>query len=89
MSSTSFLVNRVRHGVMQNSQAFLLASRIGVHNRYKWDYACVDEYFEREMTMLESRKLPMPLPETFRHKTLPYNELYPAHMNDVRYNFKP
>lgn len=29
------------------------------------DYACEDEYFERDMTLLEARKLPLPLPEDF------------------------
>ncbi len=65
------------------------AARIGVHNRYKYDYACEDEYFEKEMTLLEARKLPLPLPVTFRHKQYPMDEIMPAHWNDVRFNFKP
>jgi hypothetical protein len=67
----------------------LTGSRIGVRNRYKYDYACEDEYFEREMTILEARQLPMPLPDDWRHKQLPINELIPAHWNDVRFNFLP
>jgi hypothetical protein len=66
-----------------------MGSRIGVRNRYKYDYACEDEYFEREMTILEARHLPMPMPIDFSHKKLPYNELYPAHLNDVRFNYLP
>jgi hypothetical protein len=71
------------------TQAVLLGSRIGVRNRYKYDYACEDEYFEREMTLLEARHLPVPLPEDFRHKKAPINEIMPAHWNDVRFNYLP
>jgi hypothetical protein len=46
----------------------LLGTRIGVRNRYKYDYATEDEYFEREMTLLEARHLPLPLPADWRHK---------------------
>ena len=67
----------------------LIGSRIGVRNRYKYDYANEDEYFEREMTMLEARHLPLPLPADFRHKQVPYHDIQPAHWNDVRFNFKP
>jgi hypothetical protein len=67
----------------------MAATRIGVYNRYKYDYSCEDEYFEREMTILEARHLPMPLPPDWRHKQLPINEFFPAHWNDVRFNFKP
>jgi len=66
-----------------------MTSRIGVRNRYQYDYACEDDYFEREMTMLEARHLPLPLPEDFRHKSPPNHEIWPAHWNDVRFNFKP
>lgn len=41
------------------------------------------------MTILEARHLPLPLPNDFRHKQLPYHEMWPAHWNDVRFNFKP
>ena len=67
----------------------IIAARIGVRNRYKYDYACEDEYFEREMTILEARHLPTPLPEDWSHKKFPINEFMPAHWNDVRFNFKP
>ena len=67
----------------------LAASRIGVHNRYANDYACEDEYFEREMTMLDARNLPLPLPKDFIHAHPPDNEIFPAHFNDVRFNYKP
>lgn len=85
--SNSYLAARLRSGF--NSHALLCSSRIGVRNRYKYDYACEDEYFEREMTILEARHLPLPLPEDFRHKQLPLHELYPAHWNDVRFNYLP
>ena len=85
--SNSFLAARLRSGLQQS--VFKQATRIGVRNRYKYDYACEDEYFEREMTMLEARHLPLPLPSDFRHKQVPYHEIYPAHWNDVRFNFLP
>ena len=69
--------------------SLLASSRIGVVNRYKYDYACEDEYFEREMTLLESKTLPLPIPKDFRHAGHPDNEVWPAHWNDVRFNFKP
>ena len=41
------------------------------------------------MTFLEARSLPLPLPKDFRHAAHPDNEVWPAHWNDVRFNFKP
>jgi hypothetical protein len=41
------------------------------------------------MTLLEARNLPLPLPKDFAHAHPPDNEIYPAHFNDVRFNFKP
>ena len=67
----------------------MFASRLGMTNKYAYDYACEDEYFEREMTLLEARNLPLPLPKDYAHPTPPDNEIYPAHFNDVRFNFKP
>ena len=72
-----------------NPYTLLMTARIGVRNRYAADYACEDEYFEREMTLLESRNLPLPLPKDFSHAHPPDNEVWPAHFNDVRFNFKP
>ena len=66
----------------------LATSRIGVVNRYRFDYSCEDEYFEREMTLMEARTLPLPIPKDFRHACHPDNEVWPAHWNDVRFNFK-
>ena len=40
------------------------------------------------MTLLESKKLPLPIPEDFKHIRLPLDTWYPAHRNDVRFNFK-
>ena len=87
--SNSFLAARLRSGAISMNKAVLASSRIGVRNRYKYDYACEDEYFEREMTILEARHLPLPLPVDFRHKSPPAHEIWPAHWNDVRFNFKP
>ena len=67
----------------------LKATRIGVKNRYAYDYACEDEYFEREMTMYDARTLPLPIPKDFAHAQHPDNEVWPMHWNDVRFNFKP
>ena len=67
----------------------LQTSRIGVYNRYQYDYACEDEYFERQMTLMESRTLPLPVPKDFRHAVHPDNEVWPPHWNDVRFNFMP
>ena len=64
-------------------------SRVGVVNRYQYDYACEDEYFQKDMTLYEARMLPLPLPKDFQHATHPDHEVWPAHWNDVRFNFKP
>lgn len=87
--SNSFLAARLRSGTMLYQRNLAATSRIGVRNRYQWDYSVEDDYYEREMTMLEARHLPLPLPEDFRHKTPPFHEIWPAHWNDVRFNFKP
>lgn len=88
--SNSFLASRLRSGSALYLQAAVSkGSRIGVRNRYKWDYSVEDEYFEREMTILEARHLPLPLPEDFRHKQAPNHEIWPAHWNDVRFNYLP
>merc|ERR1712151_664970 len=39
------------------------------------------------MTLLESRTLPLPIPADFRHAKPADNEIWPAHWNDVRFNF--
>ena len=41
------------------------------------------------MTLLEARTLPLPIPKDFRHAQHPDNEVWPAHWNDVRFNFRP
>ena len=74
---------------MSHQYQLLNTCRIGARNRYAFDYACEDEYFEREMTLLEARNLPLPLPKDFAHAHPPDNEIWPAHINDVRFNFKP
>jgi hypothetical protein len=90
MSNKSLLIQALRsRGAFNQPLVVIAASRIGVRNRYKYDYACEDEYFEREMTILEARHLPLPLPVDWRHKQLPMNEFMPAHINDVRFNFLP
>ena len=70
-------------------KATLYAARLGMTNKYAYDYACEDEYFEREMTMLDSKMISLPLSDDFRHKQLPYDEIYPSHINDVRFNYLP
>ena len=63
-------------------------ARSRVVNRYRFDYAVEDGFHENEMTLLEAKKLPLPVPETFKHKRLPLDLWYPAHYNDVRFNFR-
>ncbi len=87
MSNNSLLLSALRG--RNFVQPLSVATRIGVRNRYKYDYACEDEYFEREMTILEARHLPVPLPVDWRHKQYPISEIMPAHFNDVRFNFLP
>ena len=87
--NSKVLAQTLRQRNISQTYTMLMGSRIGVRNRYKYDYACEDEYFEREMTILEARHLPMPLPEDWRHKQIPINEFMPAHWNDVRFNFLP
>jgi hypothetical protein len=58
-------------------------------NKYAYDYACEDEFFEREMTLLDAKLMSLPLPENFRHKEAPVDELLPPHWNDVRFNYFP
>ena len=41
------------------------------------------------MTLLEARALPLPMPKDYRHANPPDHEVWPAHWNDVRFNFKP
>lgn len=79
----------MRPSSLNQAKSILQSARIGVTNRYKYDYACEDEFFERKMTILEARHLPLPLPTTFKHKAPPNQEIWPAHWNDVRFNFLP
>lgn len=87
--NNSYLASRLRSGCMLLNRHLGATARIGVRNRYQWDYSVEDGYFEREMTMLEARHLPLPIPEDFRHKSPPNHEIWPAHWNDVRFNFRP
>ena len=41
------------------------------------------------MTLYDAKVLPLPLPDDFKHALHPDNEVWPAHWNDVRFNFKP
>lgn len=70
-------------------RALVYSARMGMTNKYAYDYACEDEFFEREMTMLDAKLTTLPLPTDWKHKQLPYNEIYPPHWNDVRFNFLP
>ena len=67
--------------------ATIYSSRLGMTNKYAYYYACEDEFFEREMTLLDSKLQTLPLPEDFKHKQLPIDDIYPPHWNDVRFNF--
>ena len=67
----------------------IFASRLGMTNKYAYDYACEDEYFEREMTMLDAKTMHLPIPTSHHHKELPMDEIMPPHWNDVRFNFLP
>ena len=58
-------------------------------NKYAHDYACEDEFFEREMTLLDAKLMHLPLPDNYRHKELPTDEMQPPHWNDVRFNYFP
>ena len=58
-------------------------------NRYANDYACEDEFYEKEMTLLDAKIMTLPLPETHKHKEYPMHEFYPPHWNDVRFNHIP
>ena len=64
-------------------------ARVTVTNRYKYDYSVEDGFFEKEMTYLEAKKLPLPVPESVNHKRPPLDVLYPVHWNDVRFNHHP
>ena len=67
----------------------IYAQRLGMTNKYAYDYACEDEYFEREMTLLDAKLTHLPLPDNWRHKTLPMDDYLPPHWNDVRFNYIP
>uniref|UniRef100_A0A7S3JE96 Uncharacterized protein n=1 Tax=Euplotes harpa TaxID=151035 RepID=A0A7S3JE96_9SPIT len=69
-----------------------LPARVTVVNRYKYDFSVEDGFFEKEMTLLEAKKLPLPVPRSFKHKKAPMDVLYPPHSNDsnfVRFNHDP
>ena len=69
--------------------ATMRATRLGMSNKYAHDYACEDEYFEREMTLLEAKETHLPFSDNFRHKEMPLDETQPPHWNDVRFNYLP
>ena len=70
---TAFRQQRMSNGIIPKSA--LYASRLGMTNKYAHDYACEDEYFEREMTLLEAKTMHLPIPEDFKHKELPFDEI--------------
>ena len=71
------------------NKAALFSSRLGMTNRYAYDYACQDEYFEREMTLLDAKLMHLPIPISHKHITPAADEVQPPHWNDVRFNFFP
>ena len=87
MKSQLFPLLRRSRGI-SNPLSYRTA-RITVKNRYKYDYSVEDGFFEKEMTFLEAKKMPLPMPETYMHKRIPLDVLYPVHWNDVRFNHHP
>ena len=71
------------------SKSLIYASRLGMTNKYAYDYACEDEFFEREMTMQEAKLMTLPLNDNMKHKQLDMMEVIPPYWEDPRYNFKP
>ena len=65
------------------------ATRLGMTNRYAYDYACEDEFFEKEMTLLDAKLMHLPLPDNYKHKVLPTDEMQPPHWKYVRFNYFP
>ena len=82
---SSKLVNAFRTNSLMRS-AFL-QGRITAVNKYQWDYSCEDGYFEREMDLYQAKKLTFPI--HIERKKVPDHERWPAHINDVRFNYKP
>ena len=64
-------------------------TRVGVQNRYRYDYSCEDEYYEKPMTLIEAVHLPLPVSESFSHISPDDEFNLPYHWNDVRFNYKP
>ena len=89
MKRTNGMVNPTLFNGCVAPKNAIFASRLGMSNKYAYDYACEDEYFEREMTLLDAKTAHLPIPETMRHKSLPMDEVMPPHWNDVRFNFIP
>ena len=89
MKRTSGIVQPTLYSAIVAPKSAIFASRLGMTNKYAHDYACEDEYFEREMTMLDAKTAHLPLPTTHKHKDLPMDEIMPPHWNDVRFNFLP
>lgn len=59
-------------------------------NRWQFHYANEDGVYEQDLSWIEAKTMPQPLPKNYwlDHKNIPdsYN---PDHKNDVRYNFQP
>lgn len=89
MSTNRLALMALRGGPCGAVKSAQFATRIGMTNRYKMDYACEDEYYEREMTLLDAKLTKLPLPLDFRHKSPPVDDMMPHHINDVRFNFVP
>ena len=58
-------------------------------NKNAYDYAYEDEFFEKEMSLLDSKLLSLIFPENFRHKEAPTDEIYHSYWNDVRFKYFP
>ena len=61
---------RGRSSLLVPNKSAIFSARLGMTNKYAHDYACEDEYFEREMTLLDAKLLPLPIPDDYRHKII-------------------
>ena len=69
MKRTNGLVNPSMMSMGVAPKSAIFSARLGMTNRYAYDYACDDEYFEREMTLLDAKTAHLPIPESYKHKS--------------------
>ena len=61
MTNRRLALMALRSGPCGAVKSAQFATRIGMTNRYRMDYACEDEYFEREMTVLDAKLTKLPI----------------------------